>query len=596
MKTLILPTAWGGWIFSLSSLAALVVVALIAFSSLKRDGHSLRDIVLLMTALTVGFFLGETFFAHFPGLWREALTTGSLPPAEHRSLSGGVIGLAAALLAARHVLGMGRTADDAFAVALPAGLAISGIGCFFAGCCYGLPTDLPWGIRYDAASHAYLDQLGRGLIQPGATGSLAVHPVQLYLTAGCLLIAFLVHLTRKQWKNNGTQWIFSLICYGILAFVLEFWRASEDGSASFAGLTGNQWLLVIFAAAAGIRACFRKDRNETSVPAPASALRRGVVTAGVWFFFLAGRKWIPLPESLLVLLVLWPVTLYQVIGLYRRHTVPGLRWVAPLVVLGSLGLMSQKSGTGDPDDESKFTAIGLYGMTGSYVEDLYLACSHSGCDSQWIELVPDGNQRRVFWQGAVDVSHNRWKGKYYRYAIGMRGYYGQEYGGRETDYPKSGYVVGLAPYVSFQWRYFGFSTGLMIGQNKIGIPREHDHFDDFSDGDLIAPDHVNSWVVPAITLRGGPSDIAFGEISFPAAFPSASPYPLFRVGVGTGFGRTDGTRAMIGYANGIFVQGSYPVTRWLVLEALYADRLGAGRQERRMLTAGIQFRIPGEKK
>lgn len=317
----------------------------------------------------------------------------------------------------------------------------------------------------------------------------------------------------------------------------------------------------------------------------------------LWLLFLTGRKWIPAPETLLVLMMLVPLTLFRFVALYRRHTVPGFRWVVPAVILVSVGLMSQKNvGREGEPDEIVFTGIGISGMAGSYVEDLYSAVKHNDCGSEWVDLVSIGSQRRTYWQGAIDFSHNRWKGKYYKYAIGVRGYFGQEHGGMETDYPASGNVAGVAPYISFQWRYFGLGAGLMLGQNKIGIPRDHGSFNKFSDGDIIAPDHVNSWIIPAVTLRGGPSDIAFGEISFPAAFPSASPYPLLRAGVGSGFGRTDGTRVVIGYCDGLFIQASYPVSDYLVMEAFYADRLGSGNQEKRILSVGIQVRIPREKK
>src|ERR1700740_1925014 len=37
---------------------------------------------------------------------------------------------------------------DTFAAALPLGHAIGRLGCFAAGCCYGKPTTLPWGVRF----------------------------------------------------------------------------------------------------------------------------------------------------------------------------------------------------------------------------------------------------------------------------------------------------------------------------------------------------------------------------------------------------------------------------------------------------------------
>ena len=45
-------------------------------------------------------------------------------------------------------LGIGRH----FRSSLALGTAIARVGCFMRGCCYGIPTDLPWGINTVLAS------------------------------------------------------------------------------------------------------------------------------------------------------------------------------------------------------------------------------------------------------------------------------------------------------------------------------------------------------------------------------------------------------------------------------------------------------------
>lgn len=37
---------------------------------------------------------------------------------------------------------------DSFAPAVALGQSVGRLGCFFAGCCYGKPTELPWGITF----------------------------------------------------------------------------------------------------------------------------------------------------------------------------------------------------------------------------------------------------------------------------------------------------------------------------------------------------------------------------------------------------------------------------------------------------------------
>ena len=78
-------------------------------------------------------------------------------------------GFGLAILAAwwfvrRRRLDAWRIADLA-APSIALGYAIARIGCFGAGCCYGAPTDLPWGVLFPGHSHP-------------------VHPTQLYSTNG----------------------------------------------------------------------------------------------------------------------------------------------------------------------------------------------------------------------------------------------------------------------------------------------------------------------------------------------------------------------------------------------------------------------------
>ncbi len=89
---------------------------------------------------------------------------------------------------------------DAFAPGAILGFGIGRIGCFLAGCCFGRPTDLPWGI--------VLPDLG-----PPPR-----HPVQLYAAAADLaLAAWLVRGTGPP----GTTARRAMIGYGAARLALE---------------------------------------------------------------------------------------------------------------------------------------------------------------------------------------------------------------------------------------------------------------------------------------------------------------------------------------------------------------------------------------
>ena len=78
-----------------------------------------------------------------------------------------------------------------------AGLSIfvGRFGCFLAGCCFGIPTDLPWGVPYPHESVAFWNHVAQGRLPDAAGPSLAVHPLSLYLgmaAAGSAITACVV--------------------------------------------------------------------------------------------------------------------------------------------------------------------------------------------------------------------------------------------------------------------------------------------------------------------------------------------------------------------------------------------------------------------
>jgi len=92
-------------------------------------------------------------------------------------------------------------------------------GCFLAGCCYGKPTTLPWGVVFrDPRSMIPAELLG-----------VHLHPVQLYEAAGDFLIALvlwrvLFAIEEGKYKP-GLVAAGHFAAYGVLRFSLEFLRA-----------------------------------------------------------------------------------------------------------------------------------------------------------------------------------------------------------------------------------------------------------------------------------------------------------------------------------------------------------------------------------
>lgn len=125
-------------------------------------------------------------------------------------------------------------AADHFATALPLGQSIGRLGCLAAGCCYGRPTELPWGVVLEGAS---------------------LHPTQLYESLACLASFFalkgwvLPRVKSGRWPP-GSAFIASVALYGAARFLIEFYRFDERG-ASPAPFSISQWIALALLGACG---------------------------------------------------------------------------------------------------------------------------------------------------------------------------------------------------------------------------------------------------------------------------------------------------------------------------------------------------------
>jgi phosphatidylglycerol---prolipoprotein diacylglyceryl transferase len=104
---------------------------------------------------------------------------------------------------------------DTYAAALPLGHAIGRLGCFAAGCCYGKPTWLPWGVTFTSPAAASL---------VGTPLNVPLHPTQLYESfAEFFNFLLLIVLARRQ-RFKGEIMAAYMMLYGIERGLIEFVR------------------------------------------------------------------------------------------------------------------------------------------------------------------------------------------------------------------------------------------------------------------------------------------------------------------------------------------------------------------------------------
>jgi phosphatidylglycerol:prolipoprotein diacylglycerol transferase len=125
---------------------------------------------------------------------------------------------------------------DLAAPGIALGQAIGRIGCLSAGCCYGKPTHLPWGITF---TNQYANS------NVGVTLNTPLHPTQIYESVGAFVL-FLFLMWRLSRKHTTGQVILEyLILYALLRFVVEFFRDDDRGFVLYGLLSTSQFIAVL---------------------------------------------------------------------------------------------------------------------------------------------------------------------------------------------------------------------------------------------------------------------------------------------------------------------------------------------------------------
>jgi phosphatidylglycerol---prolipoprotein diacylglyceryl transferase len=185
--------------------------------------------------------------------------------------SGGVFygGLILAVLVAfwymwRHRLPF-WTVCDVFAPGIAFGHVVGRMGCFFAGCCYGIETRVPWAVTFtDPFAHE----------NAGTPIGVPLHPTQLYEAGAELLILILLLSTERRGRPfaGRTFWSY-MFFYGISRFIIEFYRGDPRGMVPGTGLTTSQFISVLLVPLSLIMLVIL----SRSAPSPDTAGRRGQV-------------------------------------------------------------------------------------------------------------------------------------------------------------------------------------------------------------------------------------------------------------------------------------------------------------------------------
>jgi len=148
---------------------------------------------------------------------------------------------------------------DVFAPGLAIGHGIGRIGCFAAGCCYGVRTHLPWAVTFTNPD------------SNGAPLNVPIHPTQLYEALSEAAIFAILYWRIRKPHAPGAIISLYLVLYGAVRFLVEFVRFHEQGELFGGPFDASQWIalgLIVLGAA-----WLAKGRKAGPAVAPVPAAR-----------------------------------------------------------------------------------------------------------------------------------------------------------------------------------------------------------------------------------------------------------------------------------------------------------------------------------
>ncbi len=207
-------------------IAVAVAIAFPVTRHMRGPGQK-RDYYILQFITLIGAVLGAKLSVLIGDLdWpRQPITDWSAALHSGRSITGALIlGFLFAEIA-KPLLGYKMPPNDRFAAIIPFSIAIGRVGCFFAGCCGGVPYN-GWCAIADAHG-------------------VPRHPTQLYEIAFQLSIgAAFIYMVRRR-ILFGRLFAVYLVAYGIFRFFTEFIR---DTPKTYGPLSGYQMICFVMVA------------------------------------------------------------------------------------------------------------------------------------------------------------------------------------------------------------------------------------------------------------------------------------------------------------------------------------------------------------
>ena len=180
-----------------------------------------------------GAFCGSMIGAKLPYLWSDwdALVSGVVWLQNGKTILAGLAGGYAGVEIAKWCFDIKTRTGDSLAVPVAVAIAIGRWGCFHAGCCYGIPSNVPWSVVFPTV------------------GTMPRHPTQIYESLFHLTAAILMAVVIKS-NFRGAEFLRGnivkayIISYAIYRIATETIRPEPR---LIAGVTGYQIGAIVIA-------------------------------------------------------------------------------------------------------------------------------------------------------------------------------------------------------------------------------------------------------------------------------------------------------------------------------------------------------------
>lgn len=524
-------------------LSFLIAFLIFLFEGYRRK-YPLSTLLLISTVTTLFAVIGSKLSALGPEDWLLVWETGSIPYDIGRSSIGVIlfgwlgIGIAQRWLQFKH------SVLDLYVIALPAALIFQRVGCLTAGCCFGNPTTLPWGIRYgdyhQIWTHHYVENLSSwegGL-------SLPVHPVPVYFIMAYLVIILVALIFRNRLKVNGSQALLGLILLFMFRFLIEFFRDPVTnhgwGELVFGikkvqlfalGLSLLLTGLLIFREKGGVVSKIRYQTEKYLL----QHLSLFVVTFFILFLL---NDWFQLSEIVALESMLFFTALAMAWLVFKKVTVPAMRWSTALLLVIAVVTMGQievEPPSDAPDYKPKTIkslTFGLLEGENSYSYIKFRSSSGNSCNSP-SDRFTVGPQ---FYSGGILYESLKERTAKKHLGVGFGAHFSSYDVQKNQDPPRNQLDVGLIAYYHWRWPFHQIKVGGHLG----------------SFTHILDDESQLKFLLPYFNVRVGPRT----KYYFEGGLGEDSPYGLmasfWRIGGGVGlplFGLKNESELRFGFTN-----------------------------------------------